>query len=128
MNNGYYKENKGAMEVESLLLFSLKREWSEMSKPTENLVLCPWICSSISLFMVYGNLNTICILCADDTLGLNPISLPPSSWVSDSQPHAAGGEREKVPGETSERQMGKQAQVEVSRGWGGGTSGFPQPP
>ena len=30
------------------------------------------------------------------TLGLNPISLPPSSWVSDSQPHAAGGEREKV--------------------------------
>ena len=26
MNNGYYKENKGAMEVESLLLFSLKRE------------------------------------------------------------------------------------------------------
>ena len=55
------------MEVESLLLFSLKREWSEMSKPTENRVLCPWICSSISLFMVYGNLNTICILCADDT-------------------------------------------------------------
>ena len=55
------------MEVESLLLFSLKREWSEMSKPAENLVLCPWICSSISLFMVYGNLNRICILYADDT-------------------------------------------------------------
>ena len=32
------------------------------------------------------------------------------------------------PGENYLSSPGKQAQVEVSRGWGGGTSGFPQPP
>ena len=27
-----------------------------------HLVLCPWICSSVSWLIVYGNLNRICIL------------------------------------------------------------------
>ena len=27
-----------------------------------HLVLCPWICSSVSYFIVYGNLTRICIL------------------------------------------------------------------
>ena len=27
-----------------------------------HLILCPWICSSVSWFTVYGNLNRICIL------------------------------------------------------------------
>ena len=64
------------MEVESLLLFSLKREWSEMSKPAENLVLCPWICSSISWFIVYGNVNRICTL----LLCENHINLITLNW------------------------------------------------
>ena len=65
MNNGYYK-NKGALEVESLLLLSLKKEWSEISKPAENLFMSLDMFQHL-LFMVYGNLNRICILYADDT-------------------------------------------------------------
>ena len=39
--------------------------WLADSLPLSHLgspVLCPWICFSVSCFIVYGNLNRICIL------------------------------------------------------------------
>ena len=40
------------------------------------LVLCPWICSSVSWFTVYGNLNSICILLlCENCINLNYLEL-----------------------------------------------------
>ena len=40
------------------------------------LVLCPWICSSVSEFIVYGNLNRICILLlCENCINLNYVEL-----------------------------------------------------
>ena len=45
---------------QTLCDFSTSRPWK-----LYNLVLCPWICSSVSRGIVYGNLNRICtpLLC-----------------------------------------------------------------
>ena len=41
-----------------------------------HLASCPWICSSVSRFIVYGNLNRICILLLCETcINLNYIEL-----------------------------------------------------
>ena len=41
-----------------------------------HLVLCPWICSSVSWFIVYGNLNKICILLlCENCINLNYVEL-----------------------------------------------------
>ena len=37
-----------------------------------HLALCPWICSSVSWFIVYGNLNRMCIeLLCENCINLN---------------------------------------------------------
>ena len=41
-----------------------------------HLVLCPWICSSVSYFMLYGNLNRICILLLPEScININYVKL-----------------------------------------------------
>ena len=41
-----------------------------------HLVLCPWICSSVSWFIVYENLNRICILLlCENCVNLNYVEL-----------------------------------------------------
>ena len=41
-----------------------------------HLVLCPWICSTVSWFIVYGNLNRICILLLHEScINLNYVEL-----------------------------------------------------
>ena len=41
-----------------------------------HLVLCPWICSSFSEFIVYGNLNRICILLlCENCINVNYVEL-----------------------------------------------------
>ena len=45
------------------------------------LVLCPWICSSVSWFIVHGNLNRICILpLCENCINLNYAELVHSAF------------------------------------------------
>ena len=45
------------------------------------LVLCPWICSSISWYIVYGNLNsTFILLLCENCINLNYIELADSAF------------------------------------------------
>ena len=46
-----------------------------------HLVLCPWICSSVSWFTVNGNLNRICILLlCENCINLNYVELVDSAF------------------------------------------------
>ena len=46
-----------------------------------HLVLYPWICSSVSRFIVYGNLNRICILLlCENCINLNYVELVHSAF------------------------------------------------
>ena len=46
-----------------------------------HLVLCPWICYSVSWFIVHGNLKRICILLlCENCMNLNYIELVDSAF------------------------------------------------
>ena len=46
-----------------------------------HIVLCPCICSSVSLFIVYENLNRICILLlCENCINLNCVELVQSAF------------------------------------------------
>ena len=46
-----------------------------------HLVLCPWICSRVSQFRVYGNLKRICILLlCGNCINLNYVELLHSAF------------------------------------------------
>ena len=56
-----------------------------MSMPLDHevvhLVSCPWVCSSVSWFTVYGNLNRICILMlCENCINLNHVELVRSAF------------------------------------------------
>ena len=56
-----------------------------MSMPLDHevvhLVSCPWVCSSVSWFTVYGNLNRICILMlCENCINLNYVELVHSAF------------------------------------------------
>ena len=47
-----------------------------------HLVLCPWICSSVSWFIVYGNWNRICILLqCENCININYVELVHSAFL-----------------------------------------------
>ena len=47
-----------------------------------HLMLCPWICSSVSWFIVFGNLNRVCILllCKRASLVARMVKRLPAMW------------------------------------------------
>ena len=47
-----------------------------------HLLLCPWICSSVSWFIVYGNLNRICtLLWGENCINLQSVQLLSCVWL-----------------------------------------------
>ena len=75
----------------SILVSNIIPQWWEnrfcvISIPLDNevfaarFILCPWICSSVSWFIVYGNLNGICILLCENFINLNYAELVHSAF------------------------------------------------